>query len=137
MLSDNVEGDGKGQDVAGHDENSVQHVSSEKQLPSYWAEKDRTGIGYAGYLRISVLELSYHIASIGSENTQSNQDDDGRGQPYACDSSWERQDAHGHGFGNHQKTTLPGKKQIAVSICTNAGRIAFAANKATIIRTTT
>jgi hypothetical protein len=91
MLGNGVHGHGECQYVTGHDKDKIKHMSSKEDLSSKWTQDNFTGISNTGDVRMPQFELSQNISSVGSHDSQSNQNDDTWSNTEAGNRCWKRQ----------------------------------------------
>lgn len=76
MLGDGVHHDGEGKDVACHDEDEEEELSTTQDFATNATGHDLTGITHTMDVRISHFELTNDIASVGRQTAETDDDDD-------------------------------------------------------------
>lgn len=71
MIGQDIEGDGKGNQVAGHEEDKKEQLGNPEQLSTKAAQEDFTSVGHTSNEWIPQLELTHEISSICSDSTYS------------------------------------------------------------------
>jgi hypothetical protein len=75
MLSNGVHHDTECQDVTTHDEDGEQQLAGAEELTSKCTQQNLTSVGKVLNVRILLMELRNNIASIGSKETQADNQD--------------------------------------------------------------
>lgn len=132
-IGDGVHTDGPGQDMAAHDEDEKDQLRKGEQLISepgtaQWREKNMADISEGSHMRISMAKDPNHIAGIGRESTQTENEDDRRNHTDCRQDRRQRKNAQRDGLCNHQHTTLPPGEALEVDVWSVDGgfsRISF------------
>lgn len=74
VIGEDVEGDGEGDEVAGHEEDDEKQLGSSEKLAAKAAHQDLSGISHTEHEGISQLELSHQVTGIGRDQADSHQD---------------------------------------------------------------
>lgn len=77
MISNRVHGDGKSQDMAGHDEDNEEQLACSEELPAKTAQDDLAGVCHRMYVRITPLELPNSVPGVGGDQTKRYKENDG------------------------------------------------------------
>ena len=71
MIGQDIEGDGKGNQVTGHEKDKKEQLGNPEQLSTKPTQEDLASVGHTGYEWISQLKLAHEISSICSDSTYS------------------------------------------------------------------
>ena len=71
VHGDGVHHDGEGENVRAHNEDEEEELRGAEDFAAPAARKDFAGVGHVVYERVSELELADHIAGVGCDDTQS------------------------------------------------------------------
>ena len=74
VIGQNVKGDGKGDQVTGHEEDDEEQLGDTQELPAKAAHEDLSGIRHTRDERISQLKLPHEVAGICRNDTDSDED---------------------------------------------------------------
>jgi hypothetical protein len=76
VLSNGVHHDAECQDVASHDEDGEEQLANAKQLASDCPKENITSVGEVLDMGVALMKLPDHIAGIGREKTQADDQDE-------------------------------------------------------------
>lgn len=74
MVGQDVKGDGKGDQVTGHEKDNEEQLGDTEELPAEPAHEDLSRIRHAGDEWVSQLKLPHEVAGICRDNTDSDED---------------------------------------------------------------
>lgn len=119
MLGHGVHHDDERQDVAAHDEHQEQKLRGAEQLAPEATEHDLAGVGHAVDMGVAQLELPYHIACVGRDEAEADDEDDSpmeggkisREQTQGITNLGERQGGTGGPKGLTSATRKPPRRQ--------------------------
>ena len=124
MLSQDVESDGKGEDMAGHEEDEEEQLSNAEQFATKPAHHDLAGVGHTEHMGVFLFKLADNIAGICCDETDAHKDNQRsvtglafasrcvcvchwnqgcilRNQPKRCHRRGQRKHTQGDGLGDH------------------------------------
>jgi hypothetical protein len=101
VFGNGVHHDTEGQDVRTHNENREEQLAEAEQLASKSTEQDLASVGQVLDVGVSGAELVDGVSSIGSENSQSDNEDDSWGKADLGEGLGEGQDTQRDGFSDH------------------------------------
>ena len=74
MLSQDVKSDGKGEDMAGHEEDEEEQLSNAEQFATKPAHHDLAGVGHTEHMGVFLFKLADNIAGICCDETDAHKD---------------------------------------------------------------
>lgn len=74
MVRQDVESHGKGEDVAGHEEDEEEQLADTEQFATKTAHHDLAGVGHTEHMRVFLFKLADHIAGICCDDTDAHED---------------------------------------------------------------
>lgn len=77
MLGDGIHGHDESQDMAGHNEDKEDNLCRAEDFTTPWPQKHLTSVAHVMNMRVSLSELSNDDTSVGCEEPQADEDDDG------------------------------------------------------------
>lgn len=75
MIGEDVERDGEGDQMAGHEEDNEEDLGDPQEFPTNPAHENLTGVGHAHDVGISELELAEDVTGVGGDNPDADEDD--------------------------------------------------------------
>lgn len=76
MVGNGVHHDGKGDNVAAHDEDGKQDLAQSEELATKPTQEDLSGIRQVMNVRVSLAKLADDISGVQCNNTESDDEDD-------------------------------------------------------------
>lgn len=74
MVRQNVESHGKGEDMAGHEEDEEEQLSDTEQFATKPAHHDLAGVGHTEHMGVFLFKLADNVAGICCDETDAHED---------------------------------------------------------------
>lgn len=101
VVGQDVERNGKGQQVTGHEEEAVNNIGCTEDFIAQAPSQDSAHIGVTGDLRVSHTELPQNVTRVTGKDTQSDDGNQAGHKSDGCDHSGQGQDTQRDVFSNH------------------------------------
>ena len=114
VVGDCVQHHAEGEDVAAHNEDTEQELTSTEEFAAETTQQNLTGVSQVLNVGVTLTHETNVVSGVGSKETKADNQDDTGNQAKGSDSVRQGQDTERDRLANHEQTTLP-KNPLALS----------------------